>query len=481
MSKQNSITLTILGGGKEIGANSYLLDWKGTRIVLDCGLDITKGGFETLPNFDILGKLEVDAAIISHSHIDHVGSLPILIDTYLQRGHRVHVTVPSRRLIPLMLADSAKMQENVYLPAEDHYYEWCLDRESVASMFYRRNVFAAHNYGEKFRLSPDLYASFFPSGHILGAAGIVISDGKHTFIYTGDICKHDQTIHPGCMLPTVSDTDFLLIESTRGSVESDPNRDRPGQLRLLAAEITETLNRGGHALLPSFALGKTQELIITLANMKMDGFIPAGAPVLYHQGLTTAVNKVYNTFSEFLTGFDPAIFRTACRKVTAFTNGDEFRSAWELTDRPSIFVFTSGMASRGSPSARLAEELIQTENSGIFFTSYIAPEEFGYELATVETGDYVQPDLKSDRRVKVNCRHRRRFSLSSHSMRDDLLQIADHFNPKVSVWVHGEPSSTQWLSTGFSGHHPEAVSLQPVSGETIDLTDGGKTIGHPDK
>ncbi len=381
VSKQNSITLTILGGGEEIGANSYLLDWKGIRIVLDCGLDVTKAGFEALPNLDALGKLGIDVAIVSHAHIDHVGSLPILIDTFLPRGRRVHVTVPSRRLIPLMLSDSAKMQENLFLPAEDHFYEWCLDRESVASIFSGRNFFAAHNYGEKFRLARDLFASFFPSGHILGAAGVIISDGEHTLVYTGDISKHSQTIHPGCILPAVSDTDFLLIESTRGSVESDPNRDRRGQLRLLAEEITATLSRGGHVLLPSFALGKTQELIITLANMKTDGLIPANVPVLYHQGLTTAVNKIYGVFSQYLTGFDAEIFRSACRKVTAFTNGDEFKSSWELTGVPSIFVFTSGMVSRGSPSARLAEELIQSENNGIFFTSYIAPDEFGYDLA----------------------------------------------------------------------------------------------------
>jgi Cft2 family RNA processing exonuclease len=467
--KQNNITLTILGGGQEIGANSYLLDWRGTRIVLDCGLNITKAGFDALPNFDILGKLGIDAAIVTHAHIDHVGSLPILIDNYLPRGRKVHVTVPSRRLIPLMLSDSAKMQDNLHLPAEDHFYEWCLDRESLDSIFSGRNAFAAHNYGEKFRLAPDLYASFFPSGHILGAAGVIISDGKHTFVYTGDISKHHQTIHPGCILPAVSSTDFLLIESTRGSVESDPNKDRPGQLNSLAEEITATLDREGHVLLPSFALGKTQELIITLSNMKENGLIPKGTPVLYHHGLTTAVNKVYSQFFEYLNGFDPETLRSSCRKVTAFTNGDEFKSASELTHVPSIFVFTSGMVSRGSPSARLAEELIRSEENGIFFTSYIAPEEFGYDLATAETGDYVQPNIKSTLQVKVSCSHRRRFSLSSHAMRDDLLRIADHFNPRVAVWVHGEPLSTQWLSENFSERHPRALSLQPVTGETLEI------------
>lgn len=471
MSKRNNISLTVLGGGKEIGANCYLLEWKGHRIILDCGLNIAKAGFEALPDFDILGKMGIDAAIVSHAHIDHVGSLPILIDTFLPRGRRVHLTVPSTKLVPLMLADSAKMQENVYIPAEDRFYEWCLDRESVAAIFSHRNVFAPHDFGEKFRLTSDLFASFFPSGHILGAAGVIISDGDHTFVYTGDIAKHNQTIHPGCMLPKVSGTDFLLIESTRGSVASDPNRDRPGQLRSLASEITATLDRGGHVLLPSFALGKTQELIIILAHMKRDGLIPRDAPVLYHHGLTTAVNKVYDTFSEYLDAFNPQILRSGCRKVVAFTDDNGFRGAWELTRVPSIFVFTSGMVSRGSPSARLAEELIQSEKNGIFFTSYIAPEEFGHEIAAAATGDYVRPDLKSQRRIQVVCPHRLRFSLSSHAMRDDLLAIADHFDPRVALWVHGEPSSTEWLRAAFAANHPGAQSVEPCNGETIDLTD----------
>jgi Cft2 family RNA processing exonuclease len=278
----------------------------------------------------------------------------------------------------------------------------------------------------------------------------------------------------------VSETDFLLIESTRGSVESDPNQDRPGQLNSLAEEINAALNRGGHVLLPSFALGKTQELIIALSNMKREGLIPEKTPVLYHHGLTTAVNKVYSQFSEYLNGFHPEILRSACRKVTAFTNGDEFKSSWELTGEPSIFVFTSGIVSRGSPSARLAEELIRSENNGIFFTSYIAPEEFGYDLAMAETGDYVQPNLKSKRQIKVSCPHRRRFSLSSHAMRDDLLQIADHFKPRVAVWVHGEPSSTQWLSERFAERNPRSQSLQPITGETIELSSGYfKTTDEP--
>jgi Cft2 family RNA processing exonuclease len=466
------ISITVLGGGREIGANSYLLDWKGSRILLDCGLDVTKKGYEALPRFDVLGKRGVDAVVITHAHIDHVGSLPIIMDAYLRRGRRVHVTVPSKKLIPLMLMDSAKMQACPRGQGEDYPYEWCLDRQSVSNMLATRSVFAAHAFGEKFRIADGLFGSFFSSGHILGSAGVVLWDGGHSLVYTGDIAKHKQTIHDGCTLPDFADDiDFLLIESTRGSIESDPNNDRKAETIALAGEIKDTLQRNGHVLLPSFALGKTQELIVLLESMKWDGLIPVDTPVLYHHGLSSAINKVYEMYPEYLNGYDPKIISIASHRVTAFNYNDEFKTARELTRVPSIFVFTSGMLSRGSPSARLAEELVQSDKNGIFFTSYVAPEEFGYEVAGAATGDFLQPDLKSDRRIRVICPHRRRFSLSSHATREDLLSIADDFNPRVALWVHGEPDSTEWLSNSFSERHPEALSLQPVTEEKIILTD----------
>jgi cleavage and polyadenylation specificity factor subunit 3 len=461
------ITLTILGGGQEIGANCYLLEWGDYRIVLDSGLNIAKQGFEALPLFDLLQNQGVDCAIISHSHVDHVGSLPILVNSFFPESTGIFVTPPSKELIPIMLMDSAKKQENLRIP-DDRSFQWTLDRISVTELLTYDGLFESRDFFKKFELVPGLQAYFFPAGHILGAAGVVITDFESTFVYTGDICGHEQTIHKACQLPDVESVDFLLIESTRGSIEAPPDNRQREYLRL-AGEIRATLDRGGHVLIPGFALGKSQDLFITILQMKLEGLIPPAVPVFYHKGLTWFINRKYSRFTRYLQGLKPQDLEQAAIRINAFGDDDHFKRIRQLTNVPSIFVFTSGMVSRGSPSARLAEEIVQSEKNSLLFTSYLAPEEFGYELFNVETGGEVQPHLKNPYPITVRCPHRMRFSLSSHSERAELLDIADHFDPDLAIWVHGEPESTEWLCDRWNERNPSKKALRPVNGETLEL------------
>src|SRR3989339_1999506 len=116
------ITLKILGGGREIGANSYLLTWGGQKILLDCGFDPRSRGYEEMPAFDLIRDGEVDAAIISHAHLDHIGSLPFFVLNYLKLGGKVFMTPPNIELVPHMLTETVKALESGRIPDDERYY-----------------------------------------------------------------------------------------------------------------------------------------------------------------------------------------------------------------------------------------------------------------------------------------------------------------------------------------------------------------------
>ncbi len=468
----DKINLTVLGGGREIGANCYLISWGRYRIILDCGFDVTRIGYDAVPKFELLNG-DVDAAIITHAHIDHSGSLPILLDNYLFKQNRVFVTPPSRDLIPIMLMDSSKKQDRTPLMENTkHSFRWSLDRVSVGDLMSREGVFAVRKFNEPFEVVPGISGLFFPAGHILGSAGVVLSDGRYTVVYTGDVATVDQASIKACEPPNFDKVDCLLIESTRGSIETPEGLTRRSEYTRLAKEIQATLDRKGHVLMPSFALGKSQELMVMLSKMKRQGLIDVEAPVFHHKGLTDFITKKYMKLLDYLNGVTEESLNETSERVNAFNEDDTFKPIAEMTDKPSIFVFTSGMVSKGSPSARLAEEIISSENNSILFTGYLAPEEFGYELAEAETGDFLEPERKRHRKVQVVCPHRYRFALSSHSDRNDLLGLANHFNPDRTIWIHGEATSTEWLSQAWSEQNARKITLQPSTGETIVLRQG---------
>jgi len=471
--EKKSIILTPLGGGREIGANSYLLEWGETNILLDCGLNPRKTGFDALPAFDLLYEREIDAIIISHAHLDHMGSLTFLAENYLTLGGRIFLTGPTAELVPVMCMESVKQIERDRIPIEDRYYYHCyFDRDIVNGL---KSYFSVQNYNQNFKIAEGITGSFFPAGHILGSAGIVISDGDYTLTYTGDLCRNDQAILKGCELPREIKSDCILIESTYGGNESAHEVDYHLEYKRLAKEIKKCIKRKGHVLLPSFALGRAQNTVIMLNRMKNDKLIPDGTPVYIHKGSSQAVSEIYDSNGEFLQLPGNATVGRSCKAINGYRGKGQFRAADELTHEPSIFAFTNGMMARGSPSARLAGELIREAKNCIFFTGYVAPNELGYQVVNSKPGQSICLDIENQEWVRVKSRYIDKFSFSAHAHREHLLGIAAHFQPSLVLWVHGEESSTRWLRDRCR-KGAEALSEAPGNRESILLRLGPKKI-----
>lgn len=471
--KDDDIILTCLGGGKEIGANGYLLEWRGANIVLDCGMNPRKAGFEALPAFDLLHDKEIHAVVLSHAHLDHIGSITFLAENYLGLGARIFLTPPTASLVPVMSLDTVKQLERNRIPMEDrYYYHHYFEREIVRDL---DTYFSKQNYGQPFEIHEGLSCTFFPAGHILGSAGAVISDGTYTLVYTGDICLNDQTLLKGCALPENVQADCLLIESTYGSNDTDLETNYQKEFNRLAREIRKTIDRKGHVLMPSFALGKAQNLVVMLNRMKTSGLIQAEVPIYVHMGSTVEISRIYDGHREYLKESEHGGISSRCLALNGYRSSEGFLKAEELSKQPGIFVFTSGMMNRGSPSAHLAGDLIQHPENGIFFTGYVAPNDLGYEVLNSKPGQRVCVDLERHVWVPIKCRNVKKFSFSAHAHRDHLIQTANHFRSRLTVWVHGDVASTERMAWEY-GKASSNKSISPENRSPVLLARGPMQI-----
>ncbi|MEW6259565.1 MAG: MBL fold metallo-hydrolase [Thermodesulfobacteriota bacterium] len=431
-----NISLCILGGGREIGANSYLLRWGDYQILLDAGFNPAKIGYDALPHLDLIDNDGLDAIIITHAHLDHIGSLPYIVNHHFKIGAKIFMTEPTAALIPIMLMETVKALERESILRENQYfYHHYFDRSIVRE--YLQSYFEVRYIDVPFEVLPGISCQFFHAGHILGAVGVILRDKDTTIVYTGDFGTEGQEWIEGCHIPNGVKADCLIIEGTHGGDDESGNKAREEEITRLRNRIAERLNNGGHVLIPSFALGRTQEMLALLDKWMTEGSIPSETPVMIHSGITGSINEIYTRY-DGRQGPHRRALGSICNIVNGYLPSGSFASTDSLSDRPTVFVFTSGMMARRTPSARLAEELIQDERNGIYFVGYVAPGDLGYELLNAKPGDKVCTDIHQNDWVEIRTPNIERFSLSAHAGFRDLLRVSKEYDPSLVLWVHGD-------------------------------------------
>jgi len=452
---ENAVQLTPLGGGQEIGANAYLLRWGGVSILLDAGMHPSRDGYQALPLLDPLEEIDqLDAVLISHGHLDHVGSLPYIAREY--RPPAIFCTEPTVEVASRMLHNTVSVLSMLghreYGNHRQFETHWSHEGVDALTEILR---FHGQPFGEWFRVAGPVKACFFEAGHVLGAAGILLTDGQFTLAYSGDINLAEQEIHRGARLPELEKpVDALLLESTYGSDEEAERVSRRREISRFAKKARKSLRQGGSVLVPAFALGRTQEMLALVQRLMEKGELPK-VPIRI-SGLGKAVNRIYDMFPHLLLpkkegGFNH--FDTGYRVLEIYPPG----SPWEKRDReftrrrvtrllehPSIIIATNGMMKEETPSAHFAEAMLGRRDDAILFVGYVAPDELGARVLAAEPKDEVDfgPDAPT---VKVWCRTIERYRFSAHSHRGHLLEVAGHFAPRRTVLIHGEEASLAWM------------------------------------
>jgi len=456
MGNDKTLTLGVLGGGGEIGANCYQLGVNGHSILLDSGTHPKREGMGALPEYGLLGKAP-DVCLISHGHQDHCGSLPYLLRQF--PAVRTFATIPTARIMDRMLHNSVAVMG--LIAKERGVAEYPLyEHEDVN---YAMRSVTGQPFGEPLLLpiDTDVEVHFLRAGHVLGGASVLIKSHGHSVLYTGDFCEVDQELLPGCeTLDSDLHADTLVIESTHGATDENSLNAYSDECYRLGEAIAPVVRNGGAVLLPSFALGRTQEILNIVSRLQEEGVVPP-VPV-YASGLGRAVYELYDRFSDYL--HENADLRPL-EQFHRIGNVWEPTVVQNLISQPCIMVATSGMMLQNTPSAMIACEMVRHTHHGIFFMGYLDPDTLGYGLLHGKVGDRHQFALGQP---KVECRlaNIRSFSFSAHARRDTLQRFIRQVSPKNVVFVHGDEDAIGWMrdntSHGFRCYSPSV-------GQTISL------------
>ncbi len=456
MNSYSVINFSVLGGGGEVGANCFELSFNGFRILLDCGTHPKKEGNESLPVFD-LATQSPDAYLISHGHIDHCGAIPV----FNRRFPDVpgYTTPPTRHIVDRMLHNSVMVMEMLAqergipgYPLYDHYDVGCSMR-----------LLNAHRFGMPF--SPgnatDVEVTFVQAGHVLGGASILIKIPGHTLFYSGDISCTRQLLLAGCTHPDdISHIDTLIIESTQGATDDEEKCGYEEETHRLGCAMRRVLKRGGSVLLPSFALGRTQEMVNIVSRLQLYGEIPF-VPV-YTVGLGRAVYEIYDKFSSYL---HPDVELRPLSSTNRLGNVWDKSVVDDLLRKPSIIIATSGMMMENTPSALVAQAMVSQSHHGIFFVGYLDPDTLGYKLLHASPGDALQFELNKEP-VEVVLAEIAQYRFSAHASRSELVNIVRRLNPEHVIYVHGDPDALTWMQFNAGNG---ARSYVPGVGETIAI------------
>ena len=334
-----------LGGAGEIGANCYYLNIEGTGILLDCGMHPQKTGLDALPKFDLIEKLPVDFVLISHAHMDHISSLPYLV----QRHPYIKIisTPQTRAIAELTLHNSVSILKE-QLGEEDEIKIYSHEEIDllIQSIEYR-------SFGEEFELEgynglKVIKAMFHDAGHILGSTGILIDTGDEKLFYTGDIKLSSQSLINRAKLPKTN-VDILLLETTYGATDTEKILSWEMEAKRFATEANNLIGNGGSILIPVFSLGKHQEILSTIWKLMQKGKLIQTD--IYTGGIGSKISRVYDYHRYAVNMVDKEfeLLNIPQKNLYEITNYEDFFKS------PSIVLTSSGMVLERTVSFNLAK------------------------------------------------------------------------------------------------------------------------------
>jgi len=454
----------VCGAAREVTGSCYLFDVDGTRFLVDCGMH-QGGDKDEAQNFHrfAFDPRGIDFVILSHAHIDHSGRLPRLV----KRGFTgsIYATPPTIDLANIMLIDSAYIQEmesewqsRKRRRAGKGEKEPLYDQEDARETL---KLFNPVSYHAPTKLAKGVTLTFHDAGHILGSAILELQleekGKKVTVVFSGDLGQPDMPIirDPD----TLEHADYLFIESTYGNRLHTDNGEPVDQLAEILKEAKRT---GGNVIIPSFAVGRTQELIYYLREaIERDGL---DMPIYVDSPLASGATDVYRKHREV---FDDEAWQVIGEPGGIFDfpglhyteSADDSRALNEK--RGIVIISASGMADAGRIRHHLKHNLWRPE-SHVVIVGYQAQGSLGRRL--LEGVDEVRIFGEE---IAVKAHVQEVTGLSAHADQSQLMEWASHFEtPRLTLVIHGEPESAKTL----------ADLLEEKLGHKTDVPDRGETF-----
>ncbi len=457
--KHEWVRASYLGGARQVGRSCILLQTPESRILLDCGLDVSSQD-DPYPYLEApeLNLKELDAVIISHAHVDHTGLVPYLFK-YGYRGP-IYCTSPTRDIMSLLQLDIIKIQRS---EGKDPIYTADDVKEMVKHSI-------TLEYEEVTDVTPDVRITFYNAGHTLGSAmvHIHIGNGLHNLLYTGDI-KFAKT-----RLLSPASTQFprletMMIESTYGGrenvMESVVTQDK-----ILQDIIISTVNRGGKILMPTLGTGRGQEVIIMVEKLVREGLIP-NIPI-YIDGMVWDVTAIYTAYPEYLNSTVRQQIFQKDNNPFLNTNIKQVGSNKERTqimeeEGPCVILATSGML-QGGPSVEYLKGLAEDKRHTLIFSCYQGEGTLGRRIQRGEKEIFFREGQREEvLNIKMEVT---RIEISGHADRRELMSFIQRLSPRPKRILvnHGEQS--RCLDLASSIHKQFRIETEaPRNLETVRI------------
>ena len=473
--------ITFLGATKIVTGSNFLVEAAGKKFLVDCGLYQGKAELEeqNYREFDY-NPAEIDFMLLTHAHIDHSGRIPKLYNEGFR--NRIYAHKATCDLCALMLPDSGHIQE---MEAEWKNKKRIRKGQPTRGPLYTAEdalkcmeIFVPVKYDEIIQVSENIYVRFNDAGHMLGSSTIEIwakEDGKETkAVFSGDLGNNDI---PLLSEPTMIDNcDYLVMESTYGSRLHIRN-DQKAELFLKI--VSETIDNGGTVVIPSFAVGRTQEILYEINKIKEnrhdEEFLREyrtlmKVPVYVDSPLAISATQV---FKENMDLFEDEVKEEMERGNNPlefpglkFTQTADESKALNESDEPSIIISASGMCDVGRIKHHLKHN-IWNPKSTILFVGYQAPGTLGYEIVNGAKKVTIFGE-----EFAVNARIEYIEGYSGHADQEWLMNFVYSFynKPKHIFLVHGEEESQEVLRNKILENTGIGVTI-PEYGETYQLDD----------
>ncbi|MBI2083322.1 MAG: MBL fold metallo-hydrolase [Deltaproteobacteria bacterium] len=426
--------LQFIGATGTVTGSKYLLQVDKKHFLVDCGLfqglkQLRLRNWNPLP----IPPKAIEAVILTHAHIDHSGYLPLLVKNGF-RG-KIYCTRGTRTLCEILLPDAGHLQEEDASFANKHRFSkhhpalpLYTEEDAILCLKYFESV----PWHKQINLARHLSFHFEPAGHILGAASIQFSNQKTRLTFSGDLGRPKQIMMP----PPSSqhDTDYLVVESTYGGRRHPPENPR----EILKNFINPTLKRGGIVLIPAFAVGRAQEVLYLLTQLKKNKEIP-NVPIHLNSPMAIQATRLCSSFVG-----EHKLTEEECQEIdhsTHFVTTIDESKRLNTLHEPSIIISASGMAEGGRILHHL-KVLAPHPKNLILFVGFQAAGTRGEAMVNGATQVKIHGSM-----IPVRAQVELLESLSAHADENEIAGWLKKFpsRPKMTFITHGEPEACQQM------------------------------------
>lgn len=423
---KEDLTMKFLGGVRQIGCSSVLLKANGRKFVFDYGIDPSKEGVD----FPLEVK-DPDYVLLSHAHIDHSGAIPSF---YLRSSPTVITTPLTLELAKILHYDSLKLSRE-HLPH---------DRLEIKEMVENSKLV---RYGDTIELGDGTSVRFLNSGHIPGSASILFNIKGMKIWYVVGFNRTETHLLEGAKIPEeIHDIDVVIMESTYAQEERPPR----GKIeKNLLNHLQTVIDRRGRALVPAFAIGRSQEVVSLLDAYGFNGRVSL-------DGMAKRASEIFLQNPSFLK--DPDQFFDAIRNVRWIENKGERK---RFISQPGVMVTPAGMLQGGWVRWYL-KEIFGNEKDALYFVSFQVPNTLGHRL--LNGGDFYWQGEQKEVKAEV-----KQFHLSSHADRTELLEVLGKLSKDTKLFlVHGEEEDQLDFAKEIREKHGLNIYV-PEQGDIVKL------------